>query len=144
MNHTEKRKDIDALIEQFWKRGYLTVSRKYGTYLPEPDKVGNYEVDVVARYNNSYAIGIILSDEDFFDLNKTRNKLVYLASRQTKNNQKKVTLFAGVSLKNYNRAKLLIGQLPEEIRKNIRLIQIVDRNTGASSAKIRRKSFFFS
>lgn len=144
MNKTDRRKDIDALIEQFWKRGYLTISRKYGTYLPEPDKVGVYDVDVIARYNNSYAIGIVLSDEDFLNPEIAKNKIVYLATRQTRNNQKRVTLFIGVSLKNYNRAKVLINQLPEEVRKNIRLLQIVERNPSSDTSRGRKKSPLFS
>ena len=52
-----KRKQIDLLVEEFWKLGYLTVSRKLGTYLPEPQKVGKYSVDVIARYNkNSHQV----------------------------------------------------------------------------------------
>lgn len=143
MNY-DRRKDVDALIEQFWKRGYLTVSRKYGTYLPEPDKVGIYDVDVVARFKDSYAIGIVLSDEDFFDLNKTQNKIIYLSTRQTKYNGKKVALFIGVSLKNFKIAKGIIENLPEEIRKNIRLIQIIDRQNIETSLRRRNNDTIFS
>ncbi len=140
----DKRKDVDALIEQFWKRGYLTVSRKYGNYLPEPDKVGVYDVDVIARYKDSYAIGIILSDDDFLDTTKTQNKLVYLSTRQTKFNGKKVALFIGVSFKNYKNAKCIVDKLPDEIRKNIRLIQIIDRQSIDNPARRRNNSPIFS
>ncbi len=140
----DKRKDVDALIEQFWKRGYLTVSRKYGNYLPEPDKVGVYDVDVIARYKDSYAIGIILSDDDFLDTAKTQNKLVYLSTRQTKFNGKKVALFIGVSFKNYKNAKCIVDKLPDEIRKNIRLIQIIDRQSIDNPARRRNNSPIFS
>lgn len=44
-----KRRTIDLLVEQFWKQGYLTISRKYGTYLPEPNKVGGFDVDIIGR-----------------------------------------------------------------------------------------------
>lgn len=143
MNY-DRRKDVDALIEQFWKRGYLTVSRKYGTYLPEPDMVGIYDVDVVARFRDSYAIGIILNDEDFFDTDKTQNKIIYLSTRQTKYNGKKVALFVGVSLKNYKIAKNIVDNLPEDIRKNIRLIQIIDRQNVDSSVRRRNNNTTFS
>lgn len=139
-----KRKDIDALIEQFWKRGYMTVSRKYGTYLPEPDKVGIYDVDVIARYNDSFAIGIVLNDEDFVDLKKTQNKIVYLSTRQTKYNGKRVALFIGVSLKNYKSAKSLLDTLPDEIKKNIRLIQIIDRQNSEQSPRRKNTIALFS
>lgn len=143
MNY-DRRKDVDALIEQFWKRGYLTVCRKYGTYLPEPDKVGIYDVDVIARYKDSYAIGIVLNDEDFFDISKTQNKIAYLSTRQTKYNGKKVALFVGVSLKNYRKAKSLVDDLPEEVRKNIRLIQIIDRQNIEQPARRRNNDVIFS
>jgi hypothetical protein len=143
MNY-DRRKDVDALIEQFWKRGYMTVSRKYGTYLPEPDKVGIYDVDVIARYNDSFAIGIVLTDEDFFDLKKTQNKIVYLSTRQTKFNGKKVALFVGVSLKNYKTAKSLLETLPDEVRKNIRLIQIIDRQNSEQTTRRKNNNILFS
>lgn len=143
MNY-DKRKDVDALIEQFWKRGYMTLSRKYGTYLPEPDKVGIYDVEVIARYNDSFAIGIVLTDEDFFDLKKTQNKIVYLSTRQTKFNGKKVALFVGVSLKNYKTAKSLLETLPDEVRKNIRLIQIIDRQNSEQTTRRKNNNVLFS
>lgn len=143
MNY-DRRKDVDALIEQFWKRGYMTLSRKYGTYLPEPDKVGIYDVDVIARYNDSFAIGIVLTDEDFYDLKKTQNKIVYLSTRQTKFNGKKVALFVGVSLKNYKTAKGLLEALPDEVRKNIRLIQIIDRQNSEQTTKRKNNNVLFS
>ena len=62
-----KRRTIDLLVEQFWKRGYLTVSRRFGTYLPEPSKIGKFDVDIIAKYKNNYAIGITLSNEDLDD-----------------------------------------------------------------------------
>ncbi|MFN3694950.1 MAG: hypothetical protein ACK4UV_08070 [Ignavibacterium sp.] len=143
MNY-DRRKDVDALIEQFWKRGYLTVSRKYGTYLPEPDKIGIYDVDVIARYENSYAIGIVLNDEDFFDIAETQNRLVYLSTRQTKFNGKKVALFVGVSLKNFTKAKKIVDNLPNEVKRNIRLVQIVDRQNIHASVRKREHNIFFS
>lgn len=143
MNY-DRRKDVDALIEQFWKRGYMTLSRKYGTYLPEPDKVGIYDVDVIARYNDSFAIGIVLTDEDFYDLKKTQNKIVYLSTRQTKFNRKKVALFVGVSLKNYKTAKGLLEALPDEIKKNIRLIQIIDRQNLEQTTRRKNNNVLFS
>ncbi|MGQ9798964.1 MAG: hypothetical protein ACUVRG_06685 [Ignavibacterium sp.] len=143
MNY-DRRKDVDALIEQFWKRGYMTLSRKYGTYLPEPDKVGIYDVDVIARYNDSFAIGIVLTDEDFYDLKKTQNKIAYLSTRQTKFNGKKVALFVGVSLKNYKTAKGLLEALPDEVRKNIRLIQIIDRQNSEQTTIRKNNNVLFS
>ena len=36
-----KRQSVDLLIDQFWKNGYLTISRKFGTLLPEPQRWGD-------------------------------------------------------------------------------------------------------
>ena len=91
----DKRRSVDLLVEKFWKQGYLTVSRKFGTYLPEPGKVGDFEIDIIARYKKNYAIGITLTEADLKD-SKIIEKLTYLATRQTKFSNKRVLLFVGV------------------------------------------------
>jgi len=128
------RKKVDLLVNQFWKKGYLTVSRKYGTYLPEPGLVGRFNVDIIAKHKNDYAIGINLSTKDFSD-NNLSEKLIYLATRHTKYTNKKVKLFVGVSASNYRQAKMLIDNFEEEVQKNISLFRIVDD----SLPSIRRK-----
>ena len=119
------RKNIDQLVDQFWKRGYLTVSRKFGTYLPEPSKVGGFDVDIIARYKKDYAIGLTLTEQDLQNIN-LREKLTYLATRRTKYTNKKVKLFVGIPAVCFKQAKLLIEQLDPDIQKNIKLFQIVD------------------
>ena len=42
MTELSRRKNVDLLVEQFWRKGYLTLSRKFGTYLPEPTSVGGF------------------------------------------------------------------------------------------------------
>jgi len=124
---TNERKNIDLLVEQFWKKGYLTISRKYGTYLPEPGKVGAFDVDIVARYRNDYAIGINLDRNELFDPNLSK-KLIYLATRHTKFSNKLVKLFAGVLEENFKQAKAIIDELDENVKKNIKLFRIVDKS----------------
>lgn len=119
------RKKVDLLVNQFWKKGYLTVSRKYGTYLPEPGMVGRFNVDIIAKHKNDYAIGINLSTKDFSD-NNLSEKLIYLATRHTKYTNKKVKLFIGVPASNHSQAKMLIESFDEEVQKNISLFRIVD------------------
>jgi len=121
-----KRRTIDLLVEQFWKRGYLTVSRKFGTYLPEPSKVGKFDVDIIAKYKNNYAIGITLTNEDFNDTILI-DRLNFLATRQTKYTNKKVPLFIGVPLALYANAKITVEKLDIEARKNVRLFPISER-----------------
>ncbi len=121
-----KRKSVDLLVEQFWKNGYLTIRRKFGTYLPEPAKVGNFDVDIIARYKDSYAIGLTLTKNDMNNA-KIKEKIVFLATRQTRFTNKQVKLFIGADETIYKNAKALIETLDNEVKKNIRLFQIIDR-----------------
>ncbi|MGE5430214.1 MAG: hypothetical protein ACM3QX_04020 [Syntrophomonadaceae bacterium] len=121
MNNNSNRENVDQLIKHFWQNGYLTVSRKYGTYLPAPDPVGTYSVDAVGRNDKKYALGIVLSTQDLDD-SRIFSKLNYLATRQTRFSNKKVALFAGVDAQDLSKAKLTIDSLGEDVKKNIRLV----------------------
>ena len=125
--NTDRRRDIDLLIEEFWKKGYLTLFRKFGTYLPEPSNIGGFEVDVIAKHKDNFAIGITLTDQDFIDTSSVKNKLAYLAQRQTRGTNKKVQLFVGVSIINFKYAKTLLDELDPETKKNIKLFQICEK-----------------
>ena len=122
-----KRKNIDLLVEHFWKHGYMTISRKFGTYLPEPEKLGGFDIDIIAKHKGNYAIGVSLSEEDFNN-SKLLEKINYLATRQTKFTNKKVILFLGVPEAYYQNAKALLELLKPEIKKNIKLFRLVDRS----------------
>ena len=124
----DRRKDVDMLIEEFWKKGYLTLFRKFGTYLPEPTAIGGFEVDAIAKYKNTFAIGITLSDQDFNDPVIIKNKLAYLANRHLKGSNRKVQLFVGVSFINFKKAKTLLEELDADTKKNIKLFQISYRD----------------
>ncbi len=121
-----KRRTVDLLVEQFWKQGYLTIRRKYGTYLPEPSKIGEFEVDIIAKYKKNYAIGITLTNEDFDDKNLLE-KINFLATRQTKFSNKRVLLFIGTTSDLFKGAKDVVDKISPEGRKNIRLFQIMER-----------------
>lgn len=134
MLNTDKRKYVDSLVKNFWKYGYMTVKRKYGTYLPEPEKVGGFDIDVVARQKKDYAIGITLSADE---INNPRllEKLTFLATRQTKFSNRKVILFLGVPSEHYKKIKQLVDVLEDEVKKNIKLVSI----TETKIPSIRRK-----
>jgi len=138
-----KRKNVDLLIEEFWKNGYLTVSRKFGTYLPEPSKVGNFEVDIVARQKNNYAIGITLTPDDLNDPSLAA-KLNFLATRQTKYSNRKVALFIGVAPGYLKNAKSLIQLFDPDIRNNIRLFEIVDKGVIPLGRNRKKEKILFS
>ena len=139
----DPRKNIDLLLEQFWRRGYMTVRRRYGTYLPEPDKIGTFDVDIIARYKDDYAIGLTLSQTDFID-NNLVSKIKYLATRRTKFTNRKVKLFVGVSTIFYKHAKRLLEQLDTEVQKNIKLFQIINKNLPTTSRKRNESNILFS
>lgn len=142
--NTDRRRDIDLLIEEFWKKGYLTLFRKFGTYLPEPSKIGGFEVDVIAKLKDNFAIGITLTEQDFNDPTSVKNKLSYLAQRQTRVSNKKVQLFVGVSLLNYKYAKTLLDELDPETKKNIKLFQISEKPELSLRTKTKPEKILFS
>ena len=137
------RKNVDQLVEQFWKRGYLTVSRKFGTYLPEPSKVGNFDVDIIARYKNVYAIGITITEEDLQNINLSE-KLIYLATRHTKFSNNRVRLFVGVPVNCFKQIKMLLEKLDSDVQKNIKLFQIADKTLPSVRKSKRVPNVLFS
>jgi hypothetical protein len=120
MSDIVKRRSVDLLIDQFWKNGYLTISRKFGTYLPEPKRMGGFEVDIVARYKKEYAIGITLNEFDLEDAG-LRERIKFLATRQTKFTNKKVLLFVGIPLYLKKKFEHIISSLDGDIVKNIKV-----------------------
>ena len=134
-----KRQCVDLLISQFWKNGYLTISRKFGTYLPEPQRMGGFDIDIVARYKKDYAIGITLNDDDL-ENPALKEKIEFLATRQTKFTNKKVLLFLGIPNSLKKKLEFIISTLDENIRKNIKLLSFnLDLNTSAQPKK--KKTF---
>lgn len=123
---TNLRENIDELIKHFWQNGYLTVSRKFGTYLPDPTPIGTYNVHAIARYKKKYAIGIILTSEDLSDP-RIITKLDFLATRHTKYTNRKVSLFIGVAPENYSKTKSLVEALSIEAFKNIKIVVIQNK-----------------
>jgi len=140
----DRRREIDLLVEEFWKKGYLTVFRKLGTYLPEPTAIGGFEVDVIAKQRGNFAIGITLTEQDFKDSTIIKNKLSYLAQRQTKGTKRKVQLFVGVSSTNYKYAKTILDELDPETKRNIKLFQIVEKPDYTFRVKNKSDKVLFS
>lgn len=122
MNISE-REIIDLLVNEFWRLGYFTLSRRMGTYLPEPTAIGKFKVDVVGRQKDKYAVGIILSHNDLIDVNFIE-KITFLASRHSKSSKKPVTLLIGVPANYFKHVKQKINSLEEELKRNIKLIKI--------------------
>ena len=141
INEEIKRKHIDLLVEDFLRLGYLTVSRKYGIYLPEPQKVGKFSIDVIARYNKNFAIGLTLNDEDV-NRSDLMDMINFLASRKTKFTNKRVMLFLGVVPNHYQRIKILLSSLGDSVRENIKLFNLNERQVSSRHlSKIQTRLF---
>jgi len=128
MNISE-RKAIDLLVNEFWRLGFFTVSRRLGTYLPEPENVGKFKVDVIGRQKEKYAIGITLNKEDIYN-SDLLEKISYLASRRSRSSGKSIILFIGVFGIYFKRVKELLLNIEEKIRRNIKLVRIEENNFG--------------
>jgi hypothetical protein len=136
-----KRNSVDLLVDQFWKNGYLTISRKFGIYLPEPQRMGGFDVDIIARYKKDYAIGITLDEEDM-ENPELKGKIRFLATRQTKFTNKRVILFIGISHDLRKKIELIINTLDENVKKNIKIQSI---NSDISlSANTKKQSTFLN
>ncbi len=123
MNSYKPEEKVDELIKHFWKYGYMTISRKFGKYLPPPKPVGQYQVDAVGKYKKKYVLGINLTEEELNDP-QVYSKLEYLATRKTKFSNIKVTLFLGVPKPAIKKARSIVSTLSESSRKNIKIIPV--------------------
>lgn len=120
ITHQER---VERLIDHFRQRGYLTLSRRFGKYLPEPDPVGNYEVDAIGKYKKKVAIGLTLTENDLDDP-KIYSKLAFLATKYAHLQTRRVTLFVGVPNLLLGKARNIIASLDEEAKKRIKLVSI--------------------
>jgi len=123
MKESVKQQNIDDLIGHFWRNGYLTLSRRFGKYLPEPNNVGDFKVDAIGKQRKKYIIGLVLTEKDLNDT-KTTAKLEFLATRHTKYSGKRVTLFVGVPKHLIKDTKYKISLLSVEAQKCIKIVSI--------------------
>ena len=142
MNVSE-RKAIDLLVNEFWRLGFFTLSRRLGTYLPEPENVGKFQVDVIGRQKEKYAIGITLSKEDIYK-SDLLEKINYLASRKSRSSGKSITLFIGVNDLYYKRVKELSQNIDETLRRNIKLVRIEESNFSNRKRSNQSQQIIFS
>lgn len=119
-----ERKAIDLLVNEFWRLGFFTLSRRFGTFLPEPSNVGRFAIDAIGRQKEKYAIGISLSKEEIFNPDLLE-KINYLASRRSKSSEKPIMLLIGVPHNYFKQVKELLNDVDEKVRKNIKLTRII-------------------
>ena len=142
MNISERRA-IDLLVSEFWRLGFFTLSRKLGTYLPEPENIGKFSVDVIGRQKEKYALGITLNKEDIFNSDLIE-KINFLASRRTKFSGKPIVLFVGVPDIYFKQVKEILLNVDEKIKKSIKLIRIIENNIDSKKEKIKNQQVIFS
>jgi hypothetical protein len=140
---THERRNIDLLVNRFWKHGFFTVYRKYGTYLPEPTKVGKFDIDVVARLKNKYAIGITINKNDLIN-NNLQEKILFLATRHTRKTGEPVQLFIGIPALFFKQVKVVFNSLTAEVQRNIKLIQIPMEEDFPLKQKRRKEKLLFA
>ncbi|MFA3782585.1 hypothetical protein ABRY23_05905 [Melioribacteraceae bacterium 4301-Me] len=114
---------VDKLIDHLWKNGFLTLSRKYGKYLPEPKPIGGYDVDAIAKYKKKIAIGIILTPDEINDP-KLISKLYFLAKKNSRFSNNKITLFLGVPAELEEKTRLIISTLEPDLKSQIKVVVI--------------------
>ena len=142
MNISE-RKSIDLLVSEFWRLGFFTLSRRLGTYLPEPENIGRFKVDVIGRQKEKYAIGITLSKEEIFSSDLIE-KINFLASRKTKSSDKPILLLIGVPDIYFKQVKEILLNVDEKFRKNIKLTRIVEESVKSHRDNRQTQQVIFS
>ena len=142
MNISERRA-IDLLVNEFWRLGFFTLSRRFGTYLPEPENIGKFTVDVIGRLKEKYAVGITLIKEDIFSSDLIE-KINFLASRRTKFSDKPITLFIGVPDIYFKQVKEILLNVDEKIKKNIKLIRIIENDIESKKSNMKNRQVIFS
>lgn len=142
MNISERRA-IDLLVNEFWRQGFFTLSRRLGTYLPEPENIGKFSVDVIGRLKEKYAVGITLKKEDIFNSNLIE-KINFLASRRTKFSDKPIILFVGVPDNYFKQVKEILSNVDEKIKKNIKLVRIGDEDLKSQTVNKENQQVIFS
>lgn len=140
---SSERKVIDLLVNEFWRLGYFTLSRRLGTYLPEPSNIGRFSVDVIGRQREKYAIGITLTKEDVFNPNIIE-KINYLASRKSKVSDKPILLLIGVPDAYFKQAKEILSHIDDNLRKNVKLTRIIEREVKSNKTSKEKPEVIFS
>lgn len=127
MQNIKRQRAIDLLINHFWQNGFITVKRKYGTYLSEPPRIGDYEVDVLAKQKKNYAIGITIIGDEIKD-SGLLNRIAYLAARESRFTKKRIPLFIGVSIENLSLLKDLVNSLHEAVKSTIKIFPLFEQS----------------
>lgn len=141
MKSLSKRDLIDKLYFRLRTAGYSTIGRRFGTYLPDPPDIGEFQIDILAKQKREFAIGIVIDDLSGVDVEFIRKKLLFLAERKSTYSGNPVKLHIAVTRKNYFIIKHIIDNDLPEFADNIYLflveiesdLFVSDSNRAASS-----------
>ena len=142
MNITEKR-SVDLLVSEFWRLGFFTLSRRLGIFLPEPENIGKFSVDVIGRQKEKYALGITLTNEDIFNPNLIE-KINYLASRKTKSSDRSIVLIIGVPDLYLKQVREILRSVDNKLKKNIKLTRILEEHIKSQKVNKKNQQIIFS
>lgn len=120
------KRSIDLLLNEFYKKGYITVSRRFGKYLNDPAPISGYVIDILAKRGRDFAIGLILSFDEIRSPS-IKEKITTLASRRTKFSNRTVPLFIGVSPEDHPSAAEFLGTIDSSVRSNIELFPLEEQ-----------------
>ncbi len=129
MRTFDKRDMTDKLYFKLRASGYSTIGRRFGTYLPDPPDIGEFQIDILAKQKKEFAIGIVLDDLAGVDVNFIKQKIRFLAERKSTYSGNPVKLFIALTRKNYFFIKHLIDSDLSDISLNVELY-LVDVETG--------------
>jgi hypothetical protein len=124
MKTFSKRDLTDKLYFKLRAYGYSTLGRRFGTYIPNPPNIGEFEIDILAKLKKEFAIGIVIDDLRGVDFEFIRKKLTFLAERKSTYSGNPVKLFIALTRANYFLIKHLIDTDLKEHSCNIELVLV--------------------
>lgn len=119
-----KDEKINELVRFFWKFGYEPIQIKGSKYLKAPERIGNYEIDILAKKDKYFAIGIVIKNSEIENQNELIQKITYLASLKNKFDKKDIYLFLGCQKENYETIKKLLNFVPRNFHHKIKLFYL--------------------
>lgn len=122
MQNLNKRDLTDKLYFKLRASGYSTLGRRYGTYIPDPPDIGEFQIDILAKQKKEFAIGIVIDDLSGMDMEFLRKKINFLAERKSTYSGNPVKLFIAVARKNYFLIKHLVETDLVAMAQNIELM----------------------
>ncbi len=128
MQNLNRRDLADKLYFKLRTAGYSTIGRRYGTYLPDPPDIGDFQIDILAKQKKEFAIGIVVDDLSGVDVNFIKQKIRFLAERKSTYSGNPVKLYIALTRKNYFFIKHLIDSDLKDIAQHIELY-LVDVET---------------